>query len=102
MSKAQVFAFYRQSYVAIGGDADGITGHSARVTGARALAFAGNATPVVQLFGRWGGPTVYAYIRDALLGREGCNVRQANYAAQKLDKGIACADVAQRFEDRIK
>ena len=53
-----------------------MSGHSARVEGAQAMARAGLELPVIQLFGRWGSDAVMGYVRDALLGEEGGKIAQ--------------------------
>ena len=44
-----------------------VSGHSLRATGAQGLARAGVDLWAVELLGRWGGPTVRRYVREAQL-----------------------------------
>ena len=82
LSKEQVVRFYRDAVRAIGEDCTGITGHSARVSGAQRMAEAGIEITLIQLFGRWGSAVVLRYVREAALGKRGGTL------AMRIEQGL--------------
>ena len=75
LTKRNVESFYENLAEMVGYQGR-ITGHSARVTGAMRMAYAGHSEWAIQLFGRWGANTVLRYIREALLGKAGGHIAQ--------------------------
>jgi hypothetical protein len=79
-----------------------VTGHSLRPTGAQGLARLGLDAWTIQRLGRWGGPTVLDYVRDALAGPEAAVARRATLVRNlrghsSAREGRACeSDVAAR------
>ena len=74
MGKGSLARFFKGLSVKATGSDRGISGHSARVEGAQAMAKAGISLPIIQLFGRWGSNAVMKYVRDTLLGIEGGDI----------------------------
>jgi len=79
-----------------------VTGHSLRPTGAQGLARLGLDAWTIQRLGRWGGPTVLNYVRDALVGPEAAVARRATLGRNLRGHGSAhegrayVSDVADR------
>ena len=71
MSKLEVVEFFKDLADLVGMSGLRMTGHSARVTGAMRMAFAGHVIWTIQVFGRWGSAAVLGYVRDAILGLKG-------------------------------
>ena len=92
---AAVVAFLRDATLAVGRSTEGITGHSARVTGAQRMAQAGHPVSLIQLFGRWGSPAVMQYVREAALGSRGGQIARVT---ESLGGSMAMIEeqVAQR------
>ena len=74
--KKEVVQFYKDLMAAAGLDQLRRTGHSARVTGAMRMAYAGHPVWTIQVFGRWGSPAILEYVRDAILGQQGGHIAQ--------------------------
>ena len=107
MSKADVVAFYKAVSELAGDTAIGISGHSARVTGAMRMAAAGHPAWTIQVFGRWGSAAVLGYVREAILGERGGSLAATTEARSltisKLKKRLAVDRRRQPFRAcRIK
>ena len=87
VTKQEVVHFYCD-LVDLAGLADlRITGHSARVTGAMRMAFAGHQIWTIQVFGRWGSPAILGYVREAILGKSGGQIAQKTEGADDPELG---------------
>ena len=71
MSKEDIVKFYVELATLVGAGDIRITGHSARVAGAKRMALAGMQVWTIQMFGRWGSSAILGYVREALLGHNG-------------------------------
>ena len=84
MSKKEMTAFFCDLEALTQSTGKRITGHSARVTGAMRMAFAGHTLHKIKIFGRWGSDAVERYVREAILGKKGGNIA-------KVTEGLAKA-----------
>lgn len=77
MGKGDMACFYTCLAQAAGLPELWLPPHAARVTGAVSMALAGLSEWTIQVFCRWGSPTVLRYVRDALLGHRGSMLRRS-------------------------
>lgn len=94
LSSHAFISFYKDVYRAIGFDPAKAQGHSARIWGSRQLARMNIEIPVIQVFCRWGGPTVLRYLSDEALGIKGVRLRTSSNAAPSLAEITAKVNVA--------
>ena len=96
MEKQRVVQFYIDLMQAVNQPTDRISGHSARVTGARRMAVAGHIPAVIQMFGRWASSAVFSYTQEAILGVRGGTLAKKTEQAQALNADDLSARVLSR------